>query len=138
MHFNSSTASVGATSYQFYYVTTLLAHFRKPRATFCSCSLQKVLPAHFCQISRFNPAVCSGILYSRLHGRFQIATFMHLTALPARRKCVLLHFYFTFGRLFFCGLLSCSDLHFFYFTPLYVTICPETFSNLCVNNVRDM
>jgi hypothetical protein len=26
----------------------------------------------------------------------------------------------------------------FYFNPLFVTICPETFSNLCVNSVRVM
>jgi hypothetical protein len=27
---------------------------------------------------------------------------------------------------------------FFLILPLFVTICPETFSNLCVGNVRDM
>jgi hypothetical protein len=25
-----------------------------------------------------------------------------------------------------------------FFYPIFVTICPETFSNLCVDSVRDM
>jgi len=28
--------------------------------------------------------------------------------------------------------------HHHFFNPLFVTICPETFSNLCVDSVRDM
>jgi len=28
--------------------------------------------------------------------------------------------------------------NFFLINPLFVTICPETFSNLCVDSVRDM
>ena len=27
---------------------------------------------------------------------------------------------------------------FFYLIPLNITVCPETFSNLCVNSVNDM
>jgi hypothetical protein len=30
------------------------------------------------------------------------------------------------------------DNYFFIFNPLFVTICPETFSNRCVDTVRDM
>jgi len=31
-----------------------------------------------------------------------------------------------------------ADRIYFYINPLCVTICPETFSNLCVGNVRGM
>jgi hypothetical protein len=35
-------------------------------------------------------------------------------------------------------LLNEINMNFFYFNPLFVTICPETVSNLCVNSVRVM
>jgi len=36
------------------------------------------------------------------------------------------------------GLMALDLKDFFLFNPLTVTICPETFSNFCVNSVNDM
>ena len=44
----------------------------------------------------------------------------------------------TEGVFFFCGFPVSLQVFFFYLIHLNITVCPETFSNLCGNSVNDM